>query len=164
MNERIVAESVRLSTIALSHSSDPRYTRFAHSQLKEVEMSRESKRRERPTKKSKPIKQVKDSSATISPGPKDTDKQRIPKHNAYTTRVRERAKKAVGALPDADRAGQEKAVRDEARRARDTYKEELGAEPENVHVEVTGENENGGDETIVVDVPPADEDTDPKNS
>lgn len=131
-------------------------------------MSRESKRKDPPAPKTiprkKPIKRVMGSGAAISPGPKDTDKQRVPKHNAYTSRVRERAAKAVSAIPNASRGQQEKAVRDEARQARDTYKEELGAEPENVHVEVAGENEDGGKETIVVDVPAAEKDKDTKKS
>ena len=126
-------------------------------------MSRESKRMNPPARKAappkKPIKRVNGSSAAISPGPKDTDKQRIPKHNAYTTRVRERAAEAVSAIPNASRGEQEKAVRDEARQARNTYKEELGAEPDNIHVEVTGENEDGGKEKVVVDVPSSEKDT-----
>lgn len=137
-------------------------------------MSRESKRKDPPAPPApkaappkKPIKKVRDASSAIaSPVLKGGDKGKIAAHEGYQNRVRTRAEKAVSAIPDASRGAQEKAVRDEARKARDTYKEELGTEPDNVHVEVTGENEDGGKEKIVVDVPSAkkEKDKDAKKS
>lgn len=116
-------------------------------------MSRESKRRERQTKKAGPIKQVKGVKANITPKDPKTlaDGAKAKQKERYEGALTGQVKKAVAGAANADRDAQEKTVTDAAAEARDTYESETG-DAADVSVVVEGKDADGGDEKIEVDV------------